>query len=349
MLRSPLATAVPGTAWTEYTDWELPAHYGDPEVEYRAAREGAVLRDASHWSRLSFTGRDHLDFLHRMTTNHLRGLETGAGLEAVFTDNRGRILELGTFYRAGETTLAVLSSGGRQTIPTWLDRYIFAEQIAIEDLTLETAMFEVLGPQAAALVAQVLGKDLNSVADHYLLNDPHTEGVWMARLDRFGHAGLRTMGPAEQLRPLWESLGAGGAQPLGEEAWEMLRVEAGLPLQGRELGEEHNPWEANLGRTVHMNKGCYIGQEVIARLDTYDKVKQRLMGLELPEGPLPVAGTVLRAGNAEAGRLTSAVRIPGQPGGIGLAYVRREHWQPGALLQLEGCSQPVRVVPLPGT
>lgn len=349
MPRSPLATAVPGAAWTAYSDWELPAHYGDPEAEYRAGCQGTDLRDASHWSRLRFAGRDHLDFLHRMTTNHFRDLESGAGLEAVFTDNRGRILELGTFYRAGESTLAVLSPTGRQTIPAWLDRYIFAEQIAIQDLTLELAMFEVFGPQAAALVAQVLGKDLTSVADHHLLNDPLAEGIWLARLDRFGHAGLRAMGPAAQLRSLWDDLGAAGAQPLGEEAWEMLRVEAGLPLQGRELGEEHNPWEANLGRTVHMNKGCYIGQEVIARLDTYDKVKQRLMGLELPEGPLPAAGTMLRVGTAEAGRLTSAVRIPGRQGSVGLAYVRREHWQPGALLQLEGCPQPVRVVQLPGT
>lgn len=349
MPRSPLATAVPGAAWIESSDWELPAHYGDPAAEYRAGRQGVVLRDTSHWSRLRFAGRDHLDFLHRMTTNHFSALAPGAGLEAVFTDNRGRILELGTFYRAGESTLAVLSPSGCEKIPAWLDRYIFAEKITIQDLTLELAMLELLGPQAIALVAQVLGQDLTSVADHHLLNDPLAEGIWLARLDRFGHAGLRAMGPAEQLLPLWERLSAGGGQPLGEEAWEMLRVEAGLPLQGQELGEEHNPWEANLGRTIHMNKGCYIGQEVIARLDTYDKVKQRLMGLELPEGPLPPAGTVLQAGNAEAGRLTSAVRIPGQPGGIGLAYVRRDHWQPGTLLQFEGNPQPVRVVPLPGT
>ncbi|MBI2503825.1 MAG: aminomethyl transferase family protein [Candidatus Latescibacteria bacterium] len=349
MAKLPLVATAPSTTWTEHSGWQLPAHYGDPEAEYRAGHQGAVLRDASHWSRLRFAGRDHLDFLHRMTTNHFRGLQEGAGLEAVFTDNRGRILEVGVFYRAGETTLAVLSPGGRQTIPAWLDRYIFAEQIAIQDLTLETGMLEVTGPQAAALVAQTLGKNLNSVTDHHLLNDPHAEGVWQARLDRFGHAGLRAMGPAAKLVELWGELRAGGAQPLGEEAWEILRVEAGLPLQGRELGEEHNPWEANLGRAIHMDKGCYIGQEVIARLDTYAKVKQRLMGLELPEGRLPAAGTLLRAGTSEAGHLTSAVRIPGQQGGIALAYVRREHWQPGTLLQLEGCAQPVPVVQLPGT
>ncbi|MCC7264252.1 MAG: aminomethyltransferase family protein [Candidatus Latescibacteria bacterium] len=338
----PTAAALPG-------DGQPPAHYGDPEVEYQAGRRGVGLRDTSHWSRLRFAGRDHLDFLHRMTTNHFRGLQPGTGLEALFTDNHGRILELGTFYRAGDTTLAVLSPNGRETIPAWLDRYIFAEQIAVEDFSAGLAMFELLGPQAGALVSRVLGKNLDAVADHHLLNEPIAEGIWLARLDYFGHAGLRAIGPVEKLRPGWESLLEAGAQPLGEQAWEVLRVEAGLPLQGRELGEEHNPWEANLGRTVHMNKGCYIGQEVIARLDTYDKVKQRLVGLELPSGPLPPASSVLRAGHAEAGHLTSAVTVPGRAGGLGLAYVRREHWQPGTQLQLEGCSQPVRVVPLPGT
>jgi folate-binding protein YgfZ len=347
MPRSPLAATAPGIAWTTYSDWELPANYGDPAAEYRAGCQGAGLRDASHWSRLRFAGKDHLDFLHRMSTNHFQGLESGAGLEAVFTDNRGRILELGTFYRAGDQTLAVLSPTGRERIPAWLDRYIFSEVIAIADLTFNTAMFEVLGPRAAALVGQAVGKDLSSLADHHLLNDPLAGDLWLARFDCLGHPGLRAIGPAAQLRALWEGLRAVGAQPLGEEAWEALRVQAGVPVQGRELGEEHNPWEANLGRTIHMNKGCYIGQEVIARLDTYDKVKQRLMGLELPEGPLPAVGALLRAGSAEAGRLTSAAHLPGQPGNFGLAYVRREHWQPGALLQLEGV--PVRVVQLPGT
>lgn len=328
---------------------ELPAHFGDPVAEYHAGHRAAALRDASHWSRLSFAGRDHLDFLHRMTTNHFNGLQPGAGLEAIFTDNRGRIIELGTFYRAGDQTLAVLSPGGREKIPAWLDRYIFAEQIAIRDLTLELAMFELCGPQAASLVSQTLGKDLLAAADHHLLNTPLAEGVWLARLDRFGHAGLRAIGPAPALFAWWEGLRAAGAQPMGEQAWEMLRVEAGLPLQGRELGEDHNPWEANLGRTVHMNKGCYIGQEVIARLDTYDKVKQRLVGLELPAGPLPASGSLLRAGNAEAGHLTSAAANPGRTGARGLAYVRREYWQPGTELRIEGCPEPARVVQLPGT
>lgn len=348
MTKAPLAATAPPAAWTEHSGWEMPAHYGDVEAEYQAARTGVALRETSHQSRLRFTGKDHLDFLHRMTTNHFRGLESGTGLEAVFTDSRGRIIEVGTFYRAGETTLAVLSPAGGQTIPAWLDRYLFAEQIAIADFTAETGMFEVLGPEAAALVSKTLGKDLTTVPDHHLLNDPLAEGAWLARLDCFGHAGLRAMGAAEQLRDWWEKLAKAGAQPLGEEAWEALRIGAGLPERGRELGEEHNPWEANLGRMIHMDKGCYIGQEVIARLDTYDKVKQRLMGLELPAGPLPSRGAVLRAGNTEAGRLTSATRVPGQQTGIALAYLRREHWQPDTLLQLEGNAEPVRVISLPG-
>ncbi len=348
-MKSPLTEHARGAVFAEYSGWEMPAHYGDMEAEYWAAREGTGLRDASHWSRLLFSGQDHLDFLHRMTTNHFKELQPNAGLEAIFPDNRGRILELGTFYRAGETTLAVLSPLGREKIPAWLDRYIFAEKIAIEDITQETAMIEVAGPGAAALVQKDLDKDLGAVAEHHLLGDPGGGEVWLARLDRFGHPGLRAIGPVEQIRALGEKLREGGAHPLGEAAWEILRVEEGLALYGRELTEEHNPWEAgqSAGRAIHLNKGCYIGQEVIARLDTYDKVKQRLMGLELPDGPLPPAGALLRSGNAEAGRLTSAVYSPGLERNLALAYVRRDHWDPGTPLQVEGLEGAARVVELP--
>lgn len=345
MLKSPLAEFTQGLAFAQYSGWQMPVHYGDPQTEYWAAREGVALRDASHWARLSFSGQDHLDFLHRMTTNHFQGLKSGAGFEALFPDNRGRILELGTFYRAGEITLAVLSPPGREKIPAWLDRYIFAEKIAIQDLTPQTAMTEVTGPGTSALVHKILDKDLRSVEEHHLLGDPLQEEMWLARLDRAGHPGLRLIGPPALLGALWGKLREGGTQPLGEAAWEVLRVEGGLPLYGRELTEEHNPWEADLGRAIHLNKGCYIGQEVIARLDTYDKVKQRLVGLELPDGPLPPGGALLKSGSAEAGLLTSAVRSP--RGNIALAYVRREHWEPGTPLQVEGCEGFARLVQLP--
>lgn len=342
-------TQAQGAQYSTYSGWEMPSHYGDPEAEYRTAHSAAVLRDASHLSRILISGVDHLDFLQRMTTNDFHNLHPGTGLEAVFPDNRGRIVELGTFYRSGTATLAVLGPSSRETLPAWLDRYIFTEEIELEDITLNTALIELTGPRAAEITVAVLGKDLSTVENHDLLNDPTRDGIWLVRLDRSGYPGLRLAGTAEEVQGMWEKLQAHGARPAGEEVFEILRIEAGLPASSRELTEDHNPWEAGLGHAINMNKGCYIGQEVIARLDTYDKVKQHLVGLKLPEGPLPSPGTTLTVEEREVGRITSVTCSPRIERNIALAYVRRVHCDPGTQVQirLNGTGCEAEVVGLP--
>ena len=338
-----------GAEFADYDAWQMPAHYGDPGAEYSAAHATAILRDTSHLSRFRIAGADHLSFLHRMSTNHFEGLEDSAGFEAVFPDNRGRILECGAFYRRGDTTLAVLSPPARQSLPSWLDRYIFAEDIALQDLAEETAMVEICGPQATSIVASVLGKNPGDVADYHLLDHGAENDLWCMRLDHLGHAGLRLVGPVEPVRDLWKQLLDAGALPCGEQSWDVLRVEAGLPAHGRELTEEHNPWEANLTHAIHMDKGCYIGQEVIARLDTYEKVKQHLMGLHLPAGSRPDPGTQFRDDNREVGKITSVVHSPRLDRKIALAYVRNAFCAPGTHLQFSdnGTSHIAEVVALP--
>ena len=336
-----------GAEFSTFGDWVIPCHYGDPAAEYRAAHSSAVLRDASHWGRVLVTGDDHLDFLHRMTTNDFDNLLPGTGFEAVFVESRARILDVGTFYRGKDSTLSILSPEGRKNIPAWLDRYIFTEKIFFEDITACTAMIELIGPRAADLAAG-LGQNRDAAA-HHLLSDPASDGLWLAPLDFCGHRGFRMAGPPEKIRCLWEELQAGGALPMGEDGWEILRIEAGQPVLGRELTEEYNPWEANLERAIHPDKGCYIGQEVIARLDTYDKVKQHLMGLMLPPGETPAPRTPLRVGHRAAGEITSAAHSPFLKSNIALAYVRRAYCSPGTEVEydFDGCVRRAEVTALP--
>lgn len=336
-----------GAEFSSFGEWEIPAHYGDLGAECEAAHSSVVLRDASHWRRIRISGADHLDFLHRMTTNNFNNFLPGAGFEAVFIESRARILDVGTFYRSKDSTLAVLSPQAREKIPAWLERYIFAEKISFFDITTTTAMIELMGPRAASICA-VLEEDLNAAPDH-LLNDPTQKELWLARLDFCGHRGLRIAGSPEKIRFVWEELQAGGALPMGEECWEILRTEAGLPLFDRELTEEYNPWEANLEHAIHPDKGCYIGQEVIARLQTYDKVKQRLMGLNLAPGPLPPPRTPLRVERRDIGKITSAVHSPYLEQNIALAYLRRAYCDPGTEVEyeIEGTVHKAEVSTLP--
>ena len=313
------------------------AHYD----EYHAAGAGAALRDAQAAFRLYMRGADHLDFLHRMTSNDFHNLQIGHGLEAVFIEQRARILDLATCYRGPDTTALILSPDSRAAIPAWLDRFIFVEALELADRTDETAMFELIGPHATQLVARILDSDLAKLHDHQLLDPQIADGLWLARM---AGPGLRAFGPPAAVETLWQHFAAAGARPIGAATWKILRVEQGLPLLGRELTQDYNPWEAGLGRTIHLDKGCYIGQEVIARLDTYDKVKQHLVGLQLSAAELPATGQPLRDGTREVGRITSAVHSPSF-GPIALAYVRRIACAEGTVLDAGGAQ--ATVVPLP--
>lgn len=351
MIDSPLAqlTSRHGAITADYDGFRAPSSYGDPQAEYAAACTGAAMRDASHLGLLHIGGGDHLDFLHRMSTNDFRNAAVGQGLEAVLPDSRGRILELGAFYRLGpEKTLAVLGPGGQEETPAWLDRYLFSERVEFAAANGETALVELGGPQAAAALRTACGLDLDQASD--LGRVGQADGVEYWRHDQWGHPGLRAFGPPAALEALWENLLQAGARPLGETAFESLRLEYGQPGKGHELTDAHTPWEANLGRTIHMNKGCYIGQEVIARLDTYNKTKQYLGGLLLPEGDLPALGTPLKIDGRDVGRLTSAAFSLGLQRNIGLAYLRRAHTNPGIQVRLgddEGPQAQIAELPLP--
>ena len=309
--------------------------------EYHAAHTDVALRDAQASFRLYMRGADHLDFLHRMTSNDFHNLQLGHGLEAVFIEQRARILDLATCYRGPDATALILSPASRTTIPAWLDRFIFAEALELADRTDETAMFELIGPHAAQLVSRVLDAELATLQDHQLLDPQVTDGLWLAHI---AGPGLRAFGPPDAVKNLWQRFAAAGARPIGAATWEILRVEQGLPLLGRELTQDYNPWEAGLGRAIHLDKGCYIGQEVIARLDTYDKVKQHLVGLRLSTVELPPTGQPLHDGTREVGRITSAVHSP-TFGPIALAYVRRSACAEGTALDTGGAQATVVSLP----
>ena len=308
--------------------------------EYHAARAGVALHEQASF-RLDMRGTDHLDFLHRMTSNDFHNLQIGHGLEAVFIEHRARILDLATCYRGPDATALILSPDSRTAIPAWLDRFIFAEALEWADRTDETALFDLVGPHAAPLVARVLAADLTEFQDHQLLDPQVADGLWLARTTG---PGLRAFGPPAAVEALWQRLAAAGARPIGAATGEILRVEQGLPRLGRELTQSYNPWEAGLDRAIHLDKGCYIGQEVIARLDTYDKVKQHLVGLRLSTAELPATEQPLRDGGREVGRITSAVHSP-RFGPIALAYVRRRACAAGTVLDAGGTRATVVALP----
>jgi folate-binding protein YgfZ len=276
--------------------------------------------DRTARGRLIVTGRDRNDLIHRLCTNAVVGLEKGRGVPACFCTNRGRLIDWTVILERGDDLLIL--SGNPERLAGHILQYTISEDVTVRNYM----AIEILacGPKAR----EVLGVDL----DRWSFTERAMAGVkvQIVRVEPLlGDAYVILAPDAVALRRVLAEHG-----PALEPAQvEEFRVRAGIPAHPSEINEEHNPWEARLDEAISLRKGCYVGQEVIARLNTYDKVQRRLVGLRLDE-PRPAGGTLSRDGGI-AGLLTTV------SGRIALGYVQGALAEPGTAL--DGA----RVVALP--
>ena len=313
--------------------YELPAAFSDPDSEYTAAVTAAGIHDASYRGRLKATGEDALDLLNRMSTNNVIDLQTGEGTPTVLTTDRGRILDLLGVVNNGDHVLLLTSPGQQQPVIDWLDKSTIMDDLVVGGVTPATVMLALIGPSAAGVLEledspQVPGTALTSWEQSFgghralVINHP------LGKLPCYYLVAAAEDGPG-----LWEYLLERGATPVGVEAFETVRVSLGVPEIGSEMGEPYNPLEAGLIGSVDFAKGCYIGQEVIARLDSYKKVQKYLVTLRFDEDAQVNTGDSLVQEGQAVGAVTSVSRVPGI-GLAGLGYVKTASALAGGKLQL---------------
>ena len=316
--------------------WELPAAYTDAASEYTAATTAAVVYNASYMGRVKATGDDALDLLNRLSTNSLIDLEPGQGAPTILTTDRGRILDLVTVFSAGDHLLLLTSPGLQETVIKFLDKYTIMEDLVVEDVSSVTAMLTIWGPESSACLEKATGAQIaNLPPNHTVEADLEGSPIRIAACALSGLAGYYLITPVEVAAGAWDQVIAAGATPMGTEAYEALRVWNGVPVHGLEMGEDYNPLEAGLIGSIDFAKGCYIGQEVIARLDTYKKVQKYLVKLVFNPGSTVAAGTLLQHDGQTVGKVTSVATLPSTGESIGLGYVRTQHGVVGTKLQLE--------------
>ncbi|MBA3944922.1 MAG: aminomethyl transferase family protein [Herpetosiphonaceae bacterium] len=303
-----------------------------PEA-YQAARDGVVRYDASACGRLRMLGRDRAELLHRLSTNDVRSLTAGMGLRTVLTNHNARIIDLLTVYALPEHLLLVTSPGQGTPIRKLLARNIFFnDKVTIEAITDHTVQWQLYGPQAATLLQKLTGLPVGEWALHHIqATQIAGAGAWVARTLPLGD----TSSPAFtifalqadwlEIAPRFEDL-----PTLDEATYQVLRIEAGYPAWQHELSLDYIPLETRLRDAVSFTKGCYIGQEIIARMDSRQRLAKQLMRLRL-DTPVEV-GVKLQLDGKEQGTLTSIAHSPEQ-GLIGLGYIRTEHAHPGVSLQ----------------
>lgn len=327
---------------------ETMANNGAVEQEYEAAQTGSVLIDASAWGRLRFTGKQRLDFLHRMSTNDLLKLQPGHGAATIFTTPIARIIDRTVVY-AREADLLMLTSRGNQgRVQQWLRKYIFFnDDVQIKDVTGETAMVSIYGATANQMMQTVSGEDLSALPLYYWrAGSSSGVDVTIARADPIAGGGFHVIGEKAALAEVQQALIAAGGVPISEDTYQVLRIEAGRPEFGHELGDEYIPLEANLWADVSFTKGCYTGQEIIARMESRQRLAKQLLGLRFASA-ITLPATLL-TDEHEVGTVTSVVHSPAL-GWIGLGYVKSAAAVPGQLVQARSGERivPATVVALP--
>ncbi len=320
----------------------VPRHFGEAAGEYTAAQQGVVVIPRSHEGRVRAIGRDRLDLLHRMSTNSLNDLPVGQARATVLTTAIARMVDVLWVLNRGETALALTSVGRATAVRRWLAGYIFYnDQVKFEDAGASLGQLGLYGPRAAEAAEALLPGAGALAPNHFIEQD----GVIAWRGRPLAGEGFTLIAPAEQAPVLWERALAAGAIPAGEDAFQMLRLQAGLPYVGHELTEDYIPLEANMWDAVSFSKGCYIGQEIIARMESRGKLARRLLGLKLAA---PVAqGAEVRVGAATgalAGTVTTAGVLPDH-GPVALAYLKTSQAVVGTNVVVGGVEGTVVALP----
>ncbi len=296
---------------------------------YRAAREGVAAMDRSAWGRVRMVGDDRRDFLHRMSTNEVRDLAPGILRQTILTSDIGRIVAVVTVYAFSDHLLLLTDPGGAERVVRHLRGYIFfRDKVEVADITGETGMLSLWGPRAAVLLGELAEQAISDLgADACVEVELDGISAVVSTTDELNAAGYNLLVQRSDVESLRGRLVGAGAQLMDASVYRVLRVEAGYPALGQEIGDAFNPLEAGLKSIINFEKGCYIGQEVVARLDTYDKVKQHLVGVRLERVPVAGDRPALVSGDDRVGFLTSWVESPAY-GPIALGYVLSKHLAP---------------------
>jgi len=318
---------------------QMPLHYGDAAAEYRAIRDGAGLLDRSALGKVTVTGRDRQAFLQGMLTNDVKSLEPGQGAAAAFLDAHGKVMALLFAYALDDRLLLELPAGLTAKTLEALDHFLISEKAYFEVADENFAILAVQGPRARDLVETLADRriDLAPLAHA----DVSIAGASVRVIHRreAGVPGVHLWTAAAHGETLRQALIAAGATPAGLQALDQHRVEAGVPWYGRDVDETVILPETRLEHLVSYTKGCYIGQEVVARVKYRGHVNRALSGLVLEGERVVASGARVSTGGKDIGRITSPVWSPALGRPIALGYVRREHFEPGSLVTVEDGEQ----------
>ena len=353
MKESPLHSlhAGAGARFAPGTSSELLLTYGDVPGEYAAALGGAVLFDRTELGRVAVSGGDRADFLHRILSSEVRALRPGQGGRSLLLTSKGKVLFDLDLDVEPERVLLSCGPGRQEALIEALERYHFAEAVEIADASEGWAPMALAGPARLETLVRVLPGIEAAEGGAAVTADFAGRPVGVASLPVAGSPGLRVDAGPAAAAGLWAALREAGARPAGRVVWDILRVEAGAAEAGVDVDDTIYPQEARLESAFSLDKGCYVGQEVVAKIETYGGLNKRLVGLRIDhDDPVPAGTRLRREQGAEwrdLGVVTSWSYSFALDTGMALGYVKRRHQAEGTRFRLGETEAEAEVVRIP--
>jgi tRNA-modifying protein YgfZ len=309
------------------------------ESEINSLFKGVALRDISDSGILEMSGKDVLDFLHRISTNVIKDKTEGSIAHTIFTNEKGKIIDKTLLMNFGDYQLLIGSNEHKNKVMKWIEKYVITDDVKLSKSENKYVLLELLGPQTDSFITLICGNVVNEIGiDRF--RSIRSEGMifFLIKMKDFnGHLKYWILADqingVELVKFMLNNKHVFDFNIVGEEAYNYYRIVQGIPAAPNEVNDQFNPHEAGLISLVSFTKGCYIGQEVIARLDTYDKVQRNLKGLTFEESFEPNGNLSLFDDEGrDAGTVTSVVFSPRCNKYVGLAYVRKPYIEQGTQL-----------------
>jgi glycine cleavage system T protein len=345
-----------GAFFEEITGWTMPAHYGDVAAEHRAVRQAVGIADLSHRGKIRVTGDDRVKWLQSITSNDVLPLQPGQGQYSSILTHKGKMLTYFRVYIQPDTImLEDVGEIGETTFQALRKFLLYGTKARIENCAENWGLLLISGPKASHVIQSAFGVDITNLKPVNFVTAQIGGNMALAlRTEETGEVDIEILLPTDGLSTAWSSVMAAGTKfgikAIGNHAREALRIEAGIPKAGPDLNEEIVPPEANLeSKAFSLSKGCYPGQEVVARMDTYGNVRRKLVGLVLNDSTVPPHGAKLFSGDREVGWVSSAARSPHLNAVIALGFPLRDFSKPETALTVEvdGSRVPATVHSLP--
>ncbi|HET6962771.1 MAG TPA: aminomethyltransferase family protein [Terriglobia bacterium] len=346
-----------GASFMDLFGWQVVRTFSSADSEYWALQESAAFIDLSFSGIFELKGDDRTRFLHGMVTNDIKSLIPGGGCHAAFLSPQGRMTADLHVFCAEDSLILTTEPAVREKFGPALRKYIIGDRSLLIDRSEELAVLSLQGPKSTEFLASLLSHPLPQKLPY-----DHSESVLagvkvrICRVERTRAGGYDLIVERQNLGLVWhlilEKGNNEGVQPVGFESFNAHRIEAGIPWYGLDIEENTLPIEAGLEKdAISFNKGCYIGQESVARITYRGHVNRKLAGLSL-SGSQPVSkGDKISKDGQEVGWVTSSAYSPNLKIAIALGYLRREVLEPGTTVFIEsgdgGVHAKVTVLPFP--